>query len=216
MIKYSFKKYQPLGLRIWHWLNATVIFGLLGTVLLRKTFLSWRSNSVIIENKLKEAGTVISSDLAKEIAVSIRNPLWDWHIYLGFALGTLLVCRFLIAVFVERKCPGMHSLKSAIGLKNLPANEKAKGFHYVLVKTSYTFFYFISVMMVITGLILNFKDKSGISKETVGSIKEIHELSIWFFVVFAGCHILGIIIAENKGDSGLVSDMINGGDPKNQ
>lgn len=214
MIKYSFKKYQPLSLRFWHWLNAIVIFGLLGTVLLRKTFLSWRSNSVLIENKLKDAGTVITSDLAKEIAVAIRNPMWDWHIYMGFALGALLVCRILIAIFVEKKCPGVHALKSVLGLKNLPANEKAKGLHYTLVKISYAFFYLVTALMVITGLMLNFKDQNGLSKETIGSIKEIHELMMWFFVVFAGGHILGIIMAENKEDSGLVSDMINGGDPK--
>ena len=55
---------------------------------------------------------------------------------------------------------------------------------------------------------------SGKEKTPEDSIKEIHELMMWFFVAFAGGHILGIVMAENKEDSGLVSDMINGGDPK--
>ncbi|MEN0059456.1 MAG: cytochrome b/b6 domain-containing protein, partial [Bdellovibrio sp.] len=61
----QFRKYQPLGLRIWHWLNALAILGLLLTVLLRKTFLSWRTNSALIEAKLQAAGTAITPELAK-------------------------------------------------------------------------------------------------------------------------------------------------------
>ncbi len=41
-----------LKFRLWHWLNTLVIFGLLGTVFLRKTFLSWRDNSEILMSKL--------------------------------------------------------------------------------------------------------------------------------------------------------------------
>ena len=97
MINYRFRKYQPLCLRVWHWMNAAIISGLLMTVLLRKTLLSWRINSVLIEEKLKAAGTVITPELAKDIAIAIRNPLWDCHIYLGFALGVFFIGRICIA-----------------------------------------------------------------------------------------------------------------------
>ena len=30
-----------LDFRIWHWLHALVVLGLIGTVFLRKTFLDW-------------------------------------------------------------------------------------------------------------------------------------------------------------------------------
>ena len=46
-----------LSLRIWHWLNAIVVLGLLGTFFLRKTFLSWRENSQIIMHKLADGKT---------------------------------------------------------------------------------------------------------------------------------------------------------------
>ena len=48
-----------LAFRIWHWLNAIVVLGLLGTVFLRKTFLSWRTNSEILMTKLSEIGNGI-------------------------------------------------------------------------------------------------------------------------------------------------------------
>ena len=47
------KKWR-LDFRVWHWIHATVILGLLGTVFLRKTFLSWRTNSEILSQKLAE------------------------------------------------------------------------------------------------------------------------------------------------------------------
>jgi len=49
------KKWR-LDFRVWHWLNATVILGLLGTVFLRKTFLSWRTNSELIVQKIEYRG----------------------------------------------------------------------------------------------------------------------------------------------------------------
>jgi Ni,Fe-hydrogenase I cytochrome b subunit len=35
---------------------------------------------------------------------------------------------------------------------------------------------------------------------------------LWFFVVFIVGHIAGVVIAENRGDKGLISDMFSGGD----
>ena len=72
--------------RLWHWLNAFVVLGLLSTVLLRKTFLSWRTNSEIIMTKLSEAGTEITAEQAKLIAKAIRAGMWEWHIIFGYAL----------------------------------------------------------------------------------------------------------------------------------
>lgn len=192
---------KPLPLRIWHWLNAVIIFGLLATVLLRKTVLSWRTNSALIETKLKEAGTMITPELAKDIAVSIRNPLWDWHIYLGFGLSVLLMGRILIALFSKKRNPGAHALKSF------------KPLHNTLVRTGYAVFYFVTLLMVVTGLMQTFKTEFGFSKEFIGSVKELHELMMWFFVAFVGAHILGVVVAENRKDPGIISNMVHGGDP---
>ena len=38
--------------RIWHWMMAFSVIGLLGTVALRKTFLSWHTNAELIQVKL--------------------------------------------------------------------------------------------------------------------------------------------------------------------
>lgn len=214
MTKYSFRKYQALSLRLWHWANAIVILGLLSTVLIRKTFLSWRTNSYVIEQKMMAAGTSITPELAKEIAVAIRDPLWNWHVYLGFALGALLLARILIAVLIEKKCPGVFPLKSAMDIKNVAAEERPRALHFSAVKISYAIFYLVTILMVATGLLLNFKTAIGLQNEFAGTIKEIHEFMMWFFVVFVSGHIVGVVIAENRADKGIVSDMIHGGTGK--
>lgn len=211
MNNYSFKKYQPLSLRVWHWLNALAILGLLGTAFLRKTFLSWRTNSALIESKLQEAGTAITPELAKDIAVSIRTPMWDWHYVLGFTLGALLIVRVLVGVFAIKKCPAAHAAQSAWNLGKVPAGQKVHALHYTLVKTSYALFYLVTLFMVVSGVVMYFKNDLGLAKEAIEPVKEIHELMMWFFVAFVGGHILGVVIAENRQDKGLVSDMIHGG-----
>ncbi|NUN05886.1 MAG: cytochrome b/b6 domain-containing protein [Bdellovibrio sp.] len=210
--KYSFRKYQPVSLRLWHWLNALAILGLLSTVLLRKTFLSWRANSALIENKLQAVGTTITPEVAKDIAVSIRDPMWDWHIYLGFALAALILFRILIGLFVVKKCPAGQSVKSTWNIFNVDKSERLKAFHFAGVKISYAMFYLATVFMVSSGLTMNFKNELGLSKDQITPIKELHELMMWFFVGFVVLHIAGVVLAELRDEPGVVSDMINGGD----
>ncbi|MCK4974574.1 MAG: cytochrome b/b6 domain-containing protein, partial [Sulfurimonas sp.] len=68
-----------LSFRIWHWLNAIVVLGLLGTFFLRKTFLSWRTNSEILMTELSEMGTEITAAQAKILAKAVRAGMWEWH-----------------------------------------------------------------------------------------------------------------------------------------
>ena len=61
------KKWR-LDFRLWHWINAFVILGLLSTVFLRKTFLSWRTNSELLVQKLSEINIDITSKQATVLA----------------------------------------------------------------------------------------------------------------------------------------------------
>lgn len=210
MTRYTFKKYQPLSLRIWHWFNAVVIFSLLGTVLLRKTFLSWRTNSEIIKTKLAESGISVTPDIARDIAVSIRNPMWDWHYTLGFCLSGLVVLRLLVWLFAQKK--GKQTAPKIWTFLKAPQNERFHAFHFGAVKTAYALFYLSALFMVASGLLMYFGKDLGLSKDTADILKEIHETMMWFFVVFSAGHIIGVLIAENREDKGIVSDMIHGGE----
>lgn len=207
MEKMSLREYRPLTFRLWHWFNAFVIAALLLTVLLRKTLLSWKINSAVILTKLELAGHQITPELSADIAKTIRNPLWDWHIYLGYMLGVLLLVRILIAFVVEKKCIFLSVFKSIRSKKIIQAQTR----HYYLLKAFYAVFHLMTLMMFITGIILVFKKNLNIDRSLLEIVKEVHEVSMWFFILFILAHLIGVILAENRGEAGIVSDMISGG-----
>ncbi len=200
---------RSLWIRLWHWLDALAILGLLSTVLLRKTFLSWRTNSAFIETTLRDAGTPITPELAKQIAVGIREPMWDFHYIFGFTLAGLFVARIILGLI-----PGQHPMFGSLRkYYKRPAGSRPSK-HFLAIKAGYAAFYIMVTFMIVTGFLMYFKTELSLSKDLAGNIKEIHELSMWFFAAFVVVHTLGVVVAENQDEPGLVSDMINGGDDK--
>ncbi len=196
-----FRKPRTRGLRIWHWLNAIVITGSLLTVLLRETLFDRHVNATLIETKLFENGIGISSELAMEIAILFRDKLWQWHIFLGLTLTALVLIRF--TVYLVHKARGIPGLKVFAPGQSL---------HESVVYLSYRIFYVAVTLMVISGLTLVFYENFGISENMAESVEGFHKLMMWFFLAFVIGHIVGVVVAENQNDPGLVSDMINGGE----
>jgi Ni/Fe-hydrogenase 1 B-type cytochrome subunit len=181
-----------ITLRIWHWLNAIAVTGLLATFFLRKTFLSWRSNSELIVSKMAEFNVVVTTDQAKMIAKAIRAPMWEWHIIFGFALAALLIWRLLMVV-----------------------KEKGFGFdganaHMRWVYRGYKVIYGVLAFMALSGIVIYFSKELGISRETVHNIVELHEWMAWLIVAFVPLHIAGVVLADNSDQKGLTSKMISG------
>lgn len=202
MSQIKFRKHQSMMIRLWHWADAFLILGLLFTVLLRKTLFSWRSNAALIEGMMQENGTPVTFEFARKVAVAIRDPLWDWHIYMGYALGAFFLLR-IVAAFLNRGKDKERSLSRLF---------KTRNFHVFGAYLLYRIFYILTAFMVISGLILIFKEQLGWEKNTISSIKEIHELSMWFFVGFVVLHVGGVVMTELREEPGLVSDMIHGGE----
>ena len=186
-----------LNFRLWHWIHATVILGLLGTVFLRKTFLSWRSNSEILTNKLSGIDITVTADQAKMLAKSIRAPMWEWHILLGYASAALVVWR--IALFFTQS-----------GKQNYQ-HLKEENFHKKIVKLGYIAIYAVIAFMSVSGLVIHFYQELGLLKDTAHDIKEIHELVFNALLIFLPLHILGVFVAENQDEKGILSAMVNGG-----
>jgi cytochrome b561 len=183
-----------VAFRIWHWVNAVIVLGLLGTVFLRKTFLSWRENSQIIIQKLDAIGITITQDQAVSLAKAIRAGMWEWHIILGYALAVLVFYRIALYFFDKREKEKFASLS----------------LHKKGVQLSYYLLYAVLGFMALSGLSIHFYTELGLSKELAHSIKEIHEFVfnyIWIFVVL---HIIGVVVADNTEEKGLISTMING------
>ena len=190
-------KKWSLNFRLWHWLNAVVVLGLLGTVFLRKTFLSWKTNSELLTQKLSEINLEVTADQAKVLAKAIRAPMWEWHILLGYALAALVVWR--IALFFTKS-----------GKMNY-TNFKVKSLHKKIVTLGYIGIYIVLLFMTVSGLTIHFYEDLGLLKDTAHDIKEVHELVFNAVLIFVPLHIIGVIIAENRDEKDIISDMINGG-----
>lgn len=191
------KKWR-LDFRIWHWVLAAVVLGLLGTVFLRKTFLSWRTNSELLSQKLTEMDMEVTTEQAKVLATTIRAPMWEWHILLGYALAALLVWRILL-FFTE---------SGKLNYQNI----KEETLHKKIVKLGYIAIYVVLAFMAGSGLVLHFHEALGLTKEGAHTLKEIHELVYNAVLIFVPLHILGVIIAENREEKGIISDMVHGGE----
>jgi cytochrome b561 len=190
------KKWR-LDFRIWHWIHAVVILGLLGTVFLRKTFLSWRANSELLIQKLSDINLEITSEQAKVLAKAIRAPMWEWHILLGYALVILLVWRVQL-FFTNSGNLNYQNLKEETLFKKM-------------VKLGYIGIYVVLVFMAISGLMIHFHEALALTKDTAHKIKEIHELVFYAVLIFVPLHIIGVVIAENQDEKGIISDMVHGG-----
>ncbi|MCK9454632.1 MAG: cytochrome b/b6 domain-containing protein [Sulfurimonas sp.] len=183
-----------VGLRIWHWLNAIVVLGLLGTFFLRKTFLSWRTNSEILMTKLSEIDIEITSKQAEMLAKAVRAGMWEWHIILGYALAFLMLYRIYL-FFTDTS--------EKVDFSSLDMHHKA-------VKISYYFIYAVLLFMTVSGLTIHFHQELGMSKDFAGTIKDIHENVAYVVAVFVPLHIVGTFVADATDEKGLVSTMIHG------
>lgn len=180
--------------RIWHWLNATVILGLVGTVLLRKSFLSWRTNSEIIMTKLSDIGVEIFKEDAVTIAKAIRAGMWEWHLILGYALAFLVVYRIALLFFDKSKREDFGSLE----------------LHKKGVKVLYYILYAAIIFMTFSGFAMYLNEELGLAEATVKSIKELHELAYNYFLIFIPLHVAGVVVADIRDEHGIISTMING------
>jgi len=192
---------RSFNIRLWHWLSAIAVFGLVFTYILRKTVLNYKTNAEIIQVKLSEIGVLIADDKAKEIAKIFRDNMWQWHYYLGFFFIGLLAFRLYAFVTKRDKFPSCKA-------KEAPSKE------FAAVKYAHAFFYVVALYMAFSGLAMYYREALGISKESLSLVKELHELAFWFFAVFIVAHIAGVVKAEVGSDKGLISEMFSGGDEK--
>lgn len=184
-----------LQFRVWHWLNAIVVLGLVATVLLRWTLFSKSTNAEVLMSKLSGMGITITSEQALTLAKALRVELWEWHIILGFVFAGLVLFRLYLHFANSKKVPSFSELDT----------------HHKMVRVSYYLLYSTFFIMAATGLLLYFHKDLGIAKDIAHTIKEIHEVVYYYIAFFIPLHIAGVFVADATKENGLVSDMINGG-----
>lgn len=177
--------------RVIHWTIALAFTLLLITIFLRNTWLNKHHVAEIIQNQFVEIGQPLSSDQALSIAKKIRQPMWQWHIYLGYTLTALFGLRFLLPLFGRMKF--QNPFDTSLSIK-----DKFKNLTYLL-------FYACVCISLVTGLLLQFGPKQ--YKEPV---EDIHVLGIYYLIAFIAVHLTGVLTAEFTRQKGIVSAIISG------
>jgi cytochrome b561 len=174
-----------------HWLIAICFTLVLITLFLRTTWLNKNVVGDIIENFLKEKNQTLSRDEIIILAKKIRKPMWDWHIYLGYALVFLYFLRLLLPFWGEMKFKNPFH-------KELNCKTKFQFWVYLV-------FYVCIAISLVTGLIIELGPKNW--KE---STERIHELSIYYLLGFVILHLAGVFLAEFTNKQGIISKIISG------
>ncbi|MBS1531383.1 MAG: cytochrome b/b6 domain-containing protein [Bacteroidetes bacterium] len=201
------KKYSS-SLRFWHWANAIVITGSLLTVLVNSTVLAGWGTMLFVQGQLKKSSINANPDQLRPVIGGLRDRVWQYHIYFGISLATLLLFR-LIYEFYTGDQKLIRKIRVAYAQYKSGQN-KLIARHELVVKTLYATFYVVLCIMAITGLCLVFEDDVPFLHE-MHFIRDIHGFCMYLVLIFIAVHLAGVFLAERKDSKGIVSDMINGG-----
>lgn len=174
-----------------HWAIAICMLLLLLTIFLRLTWMNKNNVSDIIQDFLATTNVTLSEDETILLAKKIRKPMWDWHIYLGYALVGLYSIRMLLPFFGQMKFTNPFR-------KGLTGKIKFQFSIYII-------FYVCVAISLITGLLIELGPKN-----LKSPMEEIHVLSIYYLLAFIVLHFGGVLYAEFTTSKGIISKIVSG------
>lgn len=177
--------------RIIHWAIAVSFLLLLVTIFLRLTWLNKFNIAASIQEYLKDTNQTLSQEQLIALAKKIRQPMWDWHIYMGYVLVGLFSVRFTLPALGQMKFQNPFS-------KNLSVKQKFQKWLYII-------FYVCVIISLVTGLIIELGPK-----ELKKPMEEIHVLGVYYLVAFIVIHLAGVLIAEFTDQKGIISRIVSG------
>ena len=177
--------------RVFHWTIAISFFLLLITIFLRLTWMNKNSVAGIIGTYLNETGQTLTQNQLLTLAKQIREPMWKWHLYIGYFLGGIFSLRFILPLF------GILKFQNPL-LKKLKMKERFQKWVYVA-------FYLGVTLSLATGLLMEFGPRS--LKDT---LEGVHVLSLYYLIPFILIHLAGVITAEISEQKGIVSRLLGG------
>ncbi|NVO86310.1 cytochrome b/b6 domain-containing protein [Hymenobacter terrestris] len=200
-------KHNSLGLRIWHWANSGLVLFQLMTILFMFVIVKVKTLAPEFSQVLAEKGVNLPAQELRGLTRIVSHRIWDWHIWVGIAISCLLAFRVVVSF---RQRGGQRTVAKIAAIKAREARGEAGATKARWVRYSYRAFYIILAVMVVTGLALVFEDYLEPIKEVSETI---HEYTMYAVIAFVVAHILGVFRSEVTDEPGLVSAMINGGEP---
>lgn len=186
------KKFTTLH-RFIHWLISFAMLVLFATGFLRMYWMAKKTISAAISAELTKNNIQLPKENLVNIAKSIINPMFDWHINFAYVLVFAYVLRIIYLLVKGVRYPNPFS-KSSTG------QEKLQG-------TVYSIFYILLAMQIITGFALMWELASD---QMLERAEEIHKFAVYWMPVFVLVHFIGITVAELTNKKGIASKMIGG------
>lgn len=200
------KNEYSIGIRIFHWLNATTIILILFTIFTRKNWLEKFKIRDLILDFANKHQIEISPDSALSLAKIIRNEIWDFHYYLGIFLAFLIIYRIILLAWPD----GRRIFKEGFTIFSSKRAKRAN------IKFMYFVIYLALIIAITTGLMMYFKTELNLTDETDKAMEALHVGIVTLIIYFVPVHILGVLISEFGNERGIISRMINGGKDKNK
>ena len=205
----SFNEKHSVGIRIWHWIFFILLTGSMITVLLASTLFRTRNNTKVVQEQLQQKGISATADQARAVSHAFNDKLWELHTWIGYFVAAFLLGRFILEIFQPSDELLRTKVRRAMGFRPLLPEASYVNDHYIRVKLSYLLFYFLILVMAVTGLGLAFEDVA-FFRSIRGGIKQIHNLTQYAIYGFVVIHLAGVIIADTGRYPGIVSGMIHG------
>ncbi|HET6255430.1 MAG TPA: cytochrome b/b6 domain-containing protein [Puia sp.] len=205
----GFNDRHSLAIRIWHWTFFVVLTSTLVTVLFASTLFKTQGNIGMVQEQLQGKGVVVNKTQARAVAHDFSDKLWNLHKWIGFVLCALLLSRAIIELAEPAEDKFLVRLKRALGGKIVTADSKLVRRHYIQVKTTYLAFYFLILLMALTGLGLAFEDVP-VFRNIRGLLTQVHVVVQYFIYAFILIHLTGVIRADTGKYGGIISGMIHG------
>lgn len=181
--------------RIIHWAIAISFLLLLFTIFLRLTWLNKYNVAAIIKDFLSTTDQKLSQEQLIALAKKIRQPMWEWHIYIGYLLVGLFSIRFLLPGF------GYMAIQNPF-IKGLTTKVRFQKWVYLI-------FYACVIASLVTGLLIEFGPSGW--KDTMEAI---HVLGIYYLIAYIILHVAGVIIVELTDQKGIISRIVSGSKDK--
>lgn len=183
--------------RLVHFAMVILFLLLIITTFFKFTFLNKSNIASIIQSFLSDTDLKLSKEQLNDLAKLIRQPMMDWHNYIGYAIFGLFGLRFALPFFGKMKYQNPFD-------KSLT---KRMRFQKIL----YIFFYVCTFISLISGVLTELGPK-----EYKELMKDIHALSIYYLIPFVVIHIAGVLMGEFTDQKGIISRIVNGTEDKKQ
>jgi Ni/Fe-hydrogenase 1 B-type cytochrome subunit len=200
---------NSLAIRIWHWLIFVGFTASLVTVLFASTMFKTKPNINTVIEGVAHKGGVVTEEQAWSVAHAYSDKLWDTHKIIGFVLCFLLLSRVIIELFQHTHEKLKFRIQTALNFHPKEEKDILDRNHYILVKRGYLVFYFLFLIMALTGLVLAFEDIEWLKPihKTASSIHSFVQYGIYAYILV---HLIGVVRADIYQTRGIVSGMING------